>query len=116
MAGKTEKAAAAASAPFRAANHLRTDAEIAAYVESVLADGDRRAVPVALRTVAQAAAALESPVWHRDALREIEQRSKAGQEQSIDWDAAKRELRERKMKLPALRLGILRVVELYCSP
>ena len=52
--GKTTKRAAAASAPFRAADHLRTDAEIAAYIESMLADGDARAVPVALRTVADA--------------------------------------------------------------
>jgi probable addiction module antidote protein len=52
--GKTTKRAAAASAPFRAADHLRTDADIAAYIESMLADGDARAVPVALRTVADA--------------------------------------------------------------
>lgn len=49
--GKTSKSAAA-SAPFRASDHLRTNAEIAAYIEAVLADGDARAVPVALRTVA----------------------------------------------------------------
>lgn len=54
MSKKTTKVAAAASAPFQAADHLRTDAEIAAYVESMLEDGDPRAVPVALRTVAEA--------------------------------------------------------------
>lgn len=52
--GKTTKPAPAASAPFRAADHLRTDAEIAAYIESMLEDGDARAVPIALRTVADA--------------------------------------------------------------
>ena len=41
-------------APFRAAEHLRNDAEIALYIEEMLADGDARAVPVALRTVADA--------------------------------------------------------------
>ena len=51
--GKTTKPAAA-SAPFRAAAHLRSDTEIAAYIEAMLADGDARAVPVALRTVAKA--------------------------------------------------------------
>jgi probable addiction module antidote protein len=51
--GKTTKTAAA-SAPFRAADHLRSDAEIAAYIEAMLADGDARAVPIALRTVADA--------------------------------------------------------------
>jgi DNA-binding phage protein len=45
---KTAKTSPAASMPFRTADHLRTDAEIAAYVESMLADGDARAAPVAL--------------------------------------------------------------------
>jgi probable addiction module antidote protein len=53
--GKTTKPAAAApSLPFNAAEHLRSEAEIAAYIESMLEDGDPRAVPVALRTVAEA--------------------------------------------------------------
>ena len=51
--GKTTKPAAA-SASYRAADHLRDDAEIAIYIEEMLADGDPRAVPVALRTVADA--------------------------------------------------------------
>ncbi len=51
--GKTTRPAAA-SVRFRAANHLRSDEEIAAYIEAMLADGDARAVPVALRTVADA--------------------------------------------------------------
>jgi probable addiction module antidote protein len=51
--GKTIKPAAA-SAPFRAADHLRNDTEIAAYIETMLEDGDARAVPIALRTVADA--------------------------------------------------------------
>ncbi len=50
--GKTSKTAAA-SAPFRAADHLRNNTEIAAYIEAMLADGDARAVPLALRTVAE---------------------------------------------------------------
>ena len=51
--GKTTKPAAA-SVPFRAADHLRSDKDIAAYIEAMLADGDARAVPIALRTVADA--------------------------------------------------------------
>lgn len=51
--GKTSKTAAA-SVPFRAAEHLHSNAEIAAYIEAMLADGDARAVPIALRTVADA--------------------------------------------------------------
>lgn len=50
--GKTTKRAP--SVPFRAAAYLRSNADIAAYIEEMLADGDARAVPVALRTVADA--------------------------------------------------------------
>ncbi len=42
------------SRPFNAAKFLRNEAEIAAYIEAMLKDGDTRAVPVALRTVAEA--------------------------------------------------------------
>jgi uncharacterized phage protein gp47/JayE len=38
---------------------------------------------------------LESPTWHQDALRETTTRYEAGQEQPVDWAAAKRELRKR---------------------
>jgi len=44
----------AVSGPFRVADHLRNENEIAAYLEAVLEDGDPRAMPVALRTVADA--------------------------------------------------------------
>jgi len=51
--GKTIKTAAP-SAPFAVADHLRNEREIAAYLEAVLEDGDPRAMPIALRTVADA--------------------------------------------------------------
>ena len=51
--GKTTKTVSP-SRPFRAADHLRSHAEVAAYIEAVLEDGDLRAIPVALRTVAAA--------------------------------------------------------------
>ena len=51
--GKTIKPVAA-SVPFRAADYLRSDKDIAAYIEAMLEDGDPRAVPIALRTVADA--------------------------------------------------------------
>jgi len=44
---------ASPSRPFRAADHLQSEAEVAAYIEAMLEDGDARAVPVALRTVAE---------------------------------------------------------------
>jgi probable addiction module antidote protein len=37
-----------------AAEHLRNEAEVAAYIEAMLEDGNARAVPVALRTVVDA--------------------------------------------------------------
>lgn len=50
MPSRTRRAAA----PFNAADHLRNDAEIALYIEEMLADCDARAVPVTLRTVSRA--------------------------------------------------------------
>jgi probable addiction module antidote protein len=44
----------APSRPFRAADHLRSEAEVATYIGAMLEDGDARAVPVALRTVVEA--------------------------------------------------------------
>lgn len=37
----------------------------------------------------------ESPAWHADVLRETERRVATGEEKPIDWDAAKKELRQR---------------------
>lgn len=50
--GKTTKRAA--STPFRAADYLQGDDDIAGYLEVMLEDGDARLVPIALRTVADA--------------------------------------------------------------
>jgi DNA-binding phage protein len=51
--GKTTRPASP-SRPFRAADHLRSEAEVAAYIEAMIEDGDAGAVPVALRTVVDA--------------------------------------------------------------
>ncbi len=56
MARKTKKVGAA---PSQAADRPRPDTEIAAYLEPIVEDGDARAVPAALRTVADAAGGLE---------------------------------------------------------
>jgi hypothetical protein len=40
-------------------------------------------------------ARLDSPRWHKEALLETVVRHNAGKELQIDWDAAKRELRNR---------------------
>ena len=51
--GKTTKSAAASRA-FKASAYLRDETDIGAYLESALEDGDLRALPIALRTVAEA--------------------------------------------------------------
>jgi hypothetical protein len=56
MPGKTKKVAVA---PSQAADRPPPDTEIAAHIEAILEDGDARAVPAALRTVADAAEGLE---------------------------------------------------------
>ena len=39
--------------------------------------------------------ALESPAWHEAALRQTEGRVAAGSEKPMDWETAKKELRQR---------------------
>jgi hypothetical protein len=36
----------------------------------------------------------ESPAWHEDVLKQREQRLKAGEETPVDWETAKKELRD----------------------
>lgn len=38
---------------------------------------------------------VESPAWHQEALQETDRRFKSGEERIVDWQDAKRELRER---------------------
>ena len=38
---------------------------------------------------------VESPIWHREVLKDTATRMASGQEQASDWTAAKRELRKR---------------------
>ena len=40
-------------------------------------------------------AAIDSPRWHEEALRETEERVRSGRERSLDWEEAKEELRRR---------------------
>jgi hypothetical protein len=58
---------AAVSVPFRAADHLRNAKENTGYIRAMLADGDARAVPIALRTVADALGAFDLPPARCDA-------------------------------------------------
>jgi len=59
MSIKNTLGQAPASVPFRAADLLRSEAEIAAYIDEMLADGDDRVLPIALRTVRDALLGLQ---------------------------------------------------------
>jgi probable addiction module antidote protein len=52
--GKTTKRVYPTSAPFKASKYLKSDSDIATFIEAMLEDGDARVVPIALRTVAEA--------------------------------------------------------------
>jgi hypothetical protein len=58
---------AAVSVPFCAADHLRNAREITGYIQAMLADCDALAVPIALRTVADALGAFDVPAAQCDA-------------------------------------------------
>jgi hypothetical protein len=58
-------------------------------------DEQLRAMEELWESLSREEARLESPTWHKDALRETAAGHDAGKEQPIDWDAAKRELRKR---------------------
>jgi hypothetical protein len=58
-------------------------------------DKKLRAIEELWESLSQEEARLESPPWHKRALGETATRHDAGEEQPIDWDAAKRELRKR---------------------
>jgi probable addiction module antidote protein len=67
--GKTTKPAPP-GAQFRASEHLRNDTQICRYLEEMLADGDVRAVPVALRTVADALGGISAVAERTDLSRD----------------------------------------------
>jgi probable addiction module antidote protein len=57
--------------PFRTADFLRSDHEIAIYLEGMLEDGDTRLVPIALRTVADAVGGVPALATRTGLSREI---------------------------------------------
>lgn len=55
--GKTgnvaKRASVRASAPYRTADYLRTDADRAAYLEALIEDGDTRDIAIGMRNLAE---------------------------------------------------------------
>jgi hypothetical protein len=58
-------------------------------------DEKHRAMEDLWQSLSREDARLESPPWHKEALRRTVARHDAGMEQPIEWDAAKRKLRKR---------------------
>ncbi len=54
-----------------------------------------RAMEALWADLSRKADSFESPAWHADVLHERDQRIAAGKEPSVEWEAAKRKLRER---------------------
>lgn len=59
MAKKIKLRRAQSSVPFKAADHLRNEAEMAAFLEAMVIDGDDRVLPIALRTLYDALSRLQ---------------------------------------------------------
>ena len=64
-------------------------------IENMSADEKLRLMEALWESLSRLETQLESPPWHEEALRETAARHDAGEEQPIDWDTAKRELRNR---------------------
>jgi hypothetical protein len=58
-------------------------------------DEKLRAMEELWESLSREEARLESPPWHKEALRETVAHYDSGEETPIDWDAVKRELRKR---------------------
>ena len=58
-------------------------------------DEKLRAMEELWESISREECRLDSPPWHEAALRETAARHEAGQEQPLDWPAAKGELRKR---------------------
>jgi hypothetical protein len=54
-----------------------------------------RAMEALWADLTRKADSFESPAWHGEVLRERDQRIAEGKESFVDWDEAKRQLRER---------------------
>ena len=54
-----------------------------------------RAMEALWADLSRNADAFDSPAWHADVLREREKRVREGQESYVDWETAKKELRDR---------------------
>lgn len=64
-------------------------------IEKMSGDEKLRPMKALWESLSREEARLESPPWHKQALLETVVRHNAGKELPIDWEAAKRELRNR---------------------
>ena len=70
-------------------------AEIESELETMTLPEKLRLMEALWANLSRREAALESPAWHQDILKEREALVKAGKEKFVDWETAKQQLRER---------------------
>jgi len=54
-----------------------------------------RAMELLWADLSRSEAQLESPAWHEDVLRDREEKIKSGAEKFMDWETAKKQLRDK---------------------
>lgn len=64
-------------------------------LEQMTIEEKLRAMETLWADLSRKADSFESPAWHADVLRERDQRVAEGKEPSVEWEVAKRKLRER---------------------
>ncbi len=67
----------------------------ATEISQMTRDEKLRAMEALWADLSQEQAAVESPAWHEDALKETESRLAEGKERTLDWADAKQTLRKR---------------------
>lgn len=84
---------------FRVARHRlslnRVSMDAVLPLDQMTTEEKLRAMEVLWADLTRNAENIEPPAWHGDVLRERDQRVAEGKESFIDWDEAKRQLRER---------------------
>jgi len=64
-------------------------------IEKMTLEEKLRAMEALWADLSRNAENFESPSWHNQVLKERDQRTKSGQEKFVNWEDAKRELRDR---------------------
>jgi hypothetical protein len=69
--------------------------DIALLLDQMTTEEKLRAMEALWADLSRCEQDVPSPAWHEQVLKEREESLQSGQEQFLDWEAAKRELRDR---------------------